>query len=208
VSISRSSCPVLACDLQPAHKESTKHARTGSVGQRLGSITGTIYRGRAAVAVDSGRAVVTTIVACYLVYDWNRMIAAIDNWVPPARGDTVRARLIAPTYRRSIHSPRLPPRAGSSLTGLTCQTCNAVPPSMSSDIEGSKSGRAAGPTPDQIRTGGQPAHSITSSATASSLSGTVRPSAFAVLRLIDRTYFTGVCTGRSDGFSPLRIRST
>jgi hypothetical protein len=26
--------------------------------------------------------------------------------------------------------PRLPPRVGSSLTGLTCQTCNAVPPSM------------------------------------------------------------------------------
>ena len=45
-------------------------------------ITGTIYRGPAAVAVDTGRAVVTTIVACYLVYDWNRMIAAIDNWVP------------------------------------------------------------------------------------------------------------------------------
>ena len=36
-------------------------------------------------------AVVTPIVAFYLVYDWNRMIAAIDNWVPPARRDTVRA---------------------------------------------------------------------------------------------------------------------
>jgi hypothetical protein len=36
-------------------------------------------------------AVVTPIVAAYLVYDWNRMVAAIDNWVPPARRDTVRA---------------------------------------------------------------------------------------------------------------------
>ena len=27
----------------------------------------------------------------YLIYDWPRMIAAIDNWVPPARRDTVRA---------------------------------------------------------------------------------------------------------------------
>ena len=36
-------------------------------------------------------AVVTPIVACYLIYDWNRMIAVIDNWVPPARRDTVRA---------------------------------------------------------------------------------------------------------------------
>jgi predicted PurR-regulated permease PerM len=35
--------------------------------------------------------VVTPIVAFYLVYDWNRMIAVIDNWVPPARRDTVRA---------------------------------------------------------------------------------------------------------------------
>jgi predicted PurR-regulated permease PerM len=34
---------------------------------------------------------VTPIVACYLLYDWNRMIAAIDNWVPPARRETVRA---------------------------------------------------------------------------------------------------------------------
>ena len=35
-------------------------------------------------------AVVTPIVACYLVYDWERMIAVADNWVPPDRRDTVR----------------------------------------------------------------------------------------------------------------------
>jgi predicted PurR-regulated permease PerM len=46
--------------------------------------------GRALLSVLS-LAVVTPIVAFYLVYDWNRMIAAIDNWVPPARRDTVRA---------------------------------------------------------------------------------------------------------------------
>src|SRR5262245_43638864 len=51
-------------------------------------------------------------------------------------------------------------------------------------------------------------HSITSSARASRLSGTVRPSAFAVLRLITSSYFVGACTGRSAGFSPLRMRST
>src|SRR5262249_43635668 len=50
-------------------------------------------------------------------------------------------------------------------------------------------------------------HSITSSARASSVSGTVRPSAFAVFRLITSSYFVGACTGRSAGFSPLRIRS-
>ena len=51
-------------------------------------------------------------------------------------------------------------------------------------------------------------YSITSSAPASSDGGTVRPSAFAVLRLIANSYLVGACTGRSAGFSPLRIRST
>ena len=34
------------------------------------------------------------------------------------------------------------------------------------------------------------------------------PSALAVLRLITSSYLVGACTGRSAGFSPLRIRST
>jgi predicted PurR-regulated permease PerM len=46
--------------------------------------------GRALISILS-LGVVTPIVACYLLYDWNRMIAAIDNWVPPARRETVRA---------------------------------------------------------------------------------------------------------------------
>ena len=53
-----------------------------------------------------------------------------------------------------------------------------------------------------------PPHSITSSARASSVGGTLRPSAFAVLRLITGSYLVGACTGRSAGFSPLRMRST
>ena len=36
--------------------------------------------------------------------------------------------------------------------------------------------------------------------------GTVRPSVFAVLRLITRSNFAGCTTGRSAGFSPLRMR--
>src|SRR5262245_44691250 len=49
-----------------------------------------------------------------------------------------------------------------------------------------------------------PSHySITSSARASRLSGTVRPSAFAVFLLITSSYFVGACTGRSAGFAPL-----
>ena len=38
--------------------------------------------------------------------------------------------------------------------------------------------------------------------------GTSRPSALAVLRLITSSYLVGACTGRSAGFSPLRMRST
>src|SRR5262245_20015672 len=53
-----------------------------------------------------------------------------------------------------------------------------------------------------------PHHSITSSARASSVVGTLRPSALAVLRLITVSYLFGACTGRSAGLSPLRIRST
>src|SRR6516162_9141938 len=45
-------------------------------------------------------------------------------------------------------------------------------------------------------------HSITSSARASSVGGTSRPSALAVLRLITSSYLVGACTGRSAGFSP------
>ena len=53
-----------------------------------------------------------------------------------------------------------------------------------------------------------PPHSITSSARASSDGGTSRPIAFAVLRLMTSSYLVGACTGRSAGFSPLRMRST
>src|SRR5262249_10715371 len=49
-------------------------------------------------------------------------------------------------------------------------------------------------------------HSITSSARARTVAGMSRPSALAVLRLITNSNFTVCCTGRSAGFSPLRIR--
>jgi predicted PurR-regulated permease PerM len=46
-------------------------------------------------AWSGGRALISIlslgIVACYLLYDWDRMIAAIDNWVPPVQRETVRA---------------------------------------------------------------------------------------------------------------------
>ena len=50
-------------------------------------------------------------------------------------------------------------------------------------------------------------YSITSSARASNVGGTLTPIAFAALRLIASSYFVGACTGKSAGFSPLRMRS-
>ena len=49
------------------------------------------------------------------------------------------------------------------------------------------------------------AHSITSSARASSVGGTSRPSALAVLRLMTSSNLVDCKTGRSAGFAPLRI---
>src|SRR5262249_15570576 len=59
---------------------------------------------------------------------------------------------------------------------------------------------------EQLDERAPPHHSITSSAMARSVSGTVRPSAFAVLRLRISSNLVGCWTGRSAGFSPLRIR--
>src|SRR5207245_2754704 len=53
-----------------------------------------------------------------------------------------------------------------------------------------------------------PSHSITSSARASNEGGTVRPSAFAVLKLITSSNLVGCSTARSPGLAPLRILST
>ena len=49
-------------------------------------------------------------------------------------------------------------------------------------------------------------HSITSSARASSVGGTMSPSALAVLRLTNSSTFVACWTGRSAGFAPARIR--
>src|SRR5262245_29548834 len=52
------------------------------------------------------------------------------------------------------------------------------------------------------------AHSITSSARASKVTGTLMPSAFAVIRLTMRSNLVGCSTGMLAGFTPRRILST
>ena len=69
-----------------------------------------------------------------------------------------------------------------------------------------ESGHAAAPPSSVMNS--RLSHSITSSAVASNDGGTVRPRAFAVLTLNTNSYLVGCWTGRSAGFSPLRIRST
>ena len=86
-------------------------------------------------------------------------------------------------------------------------------PSASRAISGRLAGRVPLPAtpPPRCRAGDEltaAAHSITSSARASSIGGTSRSSALAVLRLITSSNFVGCWTGRSPGFSPLRMRST
>jgi hypothetical protein len=51
-------------------------------------------------------------------------------------------------------------------------------------------------------------HWMTSSARASTEGGIVRPSAFAVRRLMTSSNFVGCSTGRSAGLAPLRILAT
>src|SRR5262249_40102178 len=51
-------------------------------------------------------------------------------------------------------------------------------------------------------------YSRTSSARARTAGGKLRLRDLAVLRLTTISYLVGACTGRSAGFSPLRIRST
>src|SRR5262245_32130363 len=51
-------------------------------------------------------------------------------------------------------------------------------------------------------------HSITSSASASNLSGISRPRAFAATTLITSSYLVGISTGKSPGFVPRRMGAT
>jgi predicted PurR-regulated permease PerM len=57
----------------------------------LSSMLRSVWSGGQALISILSLAIVTPIVACYLLYDWRRMVAAIDGWVPPAHRDTVRA---------------------------------------------------------------------------------------------------------------------
>jgi predicted PurR-regulated permease PerM len=93
--------------------------------------------GRALVSTFS-LAVVTPIVASYLLYHWKSMIAVIDKWIPPARRDTVRAlaREIDETIRGFIR--------GQSIVSLALVVFYAVSLSLIGLKHGALIGVAAG----------------------------------------------------------------
>jgi predicted PurR-regulated permease PerM len=57
----------------------------------FGSVVRSVWTGGQALISVFSLAIVTPVVAGYLIYDWNNMLAAIDNWTPPPRRPTVRA---------------------------------------------------------------------------------------------------------------------
>src|SRR5215472_14869954 len=84
---------------------------------------------------------------------------------------------------------------------------SALPPIASELWRRRKSTQGANSRPEQVQQTEQ-AYSITSSARAMSVGGTVMPSAFAVFILITSSNLVGCRIGKSAGFSPLRIRPT
>jgi predicted PurR-regulated permease PerM len=64
------------------------------VKQGLGWITTflkSLWAGGQALLSIFSLVVVTPVVAFYVLYDWNRMVATVDNWIPPKHRGTVRA---------------------------------------------------------------------------------------------------------------------
>ena len=83
-----------------------------------------------------------------------------------------------------------------------------MPLSMSASPPKADIGEPATGCPLCANSGQWPAYSMTSSARASTVAGNSSPIALAVFELITSSYLVGACTGRSAGFSPLRMRST
>jgi predicted PurR-regulated permease PerM len=64
---------------------------TTLIANRLGEVLRSAWSGGQELISILSLAIVTPIVTCYLIYDWAKIKAVIDHWVPPAHRDTVRA---------------------------------------------------------------------------------------------------------------------
>jgi predicted PurR-regulated permease PerM len=95
--------------------------------------------GRALISILS-IGIVTPIVACYLLYDWNKMVATIDNWVGFVRGQSTLCLVLAVYYAVALrligleHGILIGITAGlisfipylGALSGLVVSTCIAI----------------------------------------------------------------------------------
>jgi predicted PurR-regulated permease PerM len=57
----------------------------------FGSLVRSVWTGGQELISVFSLAIVAPVVAGYLIYDWDNMLAAVDNWTPPPRRPTVRA---------------------------------------------------------------------------------------------------------------------
>jgi predicted PurR-regulated permease PerM len=66
-------------------------ALTAQASEWFDTFLRSVWSGGQALISILSLAVVTPIIACYLLYHWNTMVVAIDDSVPPARRDTIRS---------------------------------------------------------------------------------------------------------------------
>ena len=66
-------------------------ALTAQASEWFDTFLRSIWSGGQALISMLSLTVITPVIACYLLFHWNAMITAIDDWVPPAGRETVRA---------------------------------------------------------------------------------------------------------------------
>jgi hypothetical protein len=151
--------------------------------------------------------------SCINLLPQTQIAATKANRSSPATSSTPARNLLDRVLSTQAHHPR---RSNPhSARGATTRSPIAVsflggfrPPAA--QVRGN---RRQGPASETLHTfchvrRSKKAYSITSSARPRSVIGNVSPSAFAVLRLRANSTFTVCCTGKSAGFSPLRMRPT
>src|SRR5262249_52873623 len=104
------------------------------------------------------------------------------------------------THGTSLLWPRSPGKHRAEATRET-RSCSAL-------SIGAEKAQRIRLLPEELTALVEHGYSITWSALSSSVCGIVRPSTFAVLRLMTNSNFVGCSTGRSAGLAPLRILST
>jgi hypothetical protein len=116
-------------------------------------------------------------------------------WSTPARSITASRR----NQKRSCMTASGQSRRFGHAGGMSAHPSIATAKPTSSHV-------SEAPLPDSCTAANGVPYSITSSAAASSLSDTLRPSIFAVSALMTSSNLVACTTGRSAGFAPMRMR--